>query len=308
MRTIGFHGKSTLLRAIAHGFYDKVPGDGRNLCVSARTTVSIRAEDGRYVHNTDISSFVSDLPTAANIDPLHFSTSNASGSTSQAASVMEALEMSASLLLLDEDTCSNNFMVRDSRMRSLVSHETITPYSYRINGIYNQLGVSSIVVTGGTGDWFDVLDVCLMMDNYHCLDVTMRAKSISKTFSNGRVQYNGRGLVHQLHWDHTLHPRRITVNSLESIRSVIGGLEVSRLEQLTHSSKASISGVVWCTEAILEELRTRRLSPVIDELLKHIDVVLDFSFSYRTAAYPAFRPRALDLLMTIFRLRGIKFE
>ena len=303
----GFHGKSTLLRAISHGFYDKIPGDGRNMCVSARTTVAVRAEDGRYVNNVDISMFLSDLPPAASLDPQHFSTSNASGSTSQATNVMEALEMGATLLLLDEDTCANNFMIRDSRMRSLVSNETITPYSYRINGIYSHLGVSSVVVTGGSGDWFDVLDLCLMMDNFHCIDVTHKAKSISKTFCTGRVQYNGKGLMHQLPWDHEISQRRVSLESLQEMVVTGDKLETSRLEQLIHD-KASISGMLWCMDIVLEELRRKRLSPSIDDLLKHTDVVLDFAFSYKSYAYPILRPRALDLVMTLFRTRGIKFE
>lgn len=41
----GYHGKSTLLRCIACGVYNKVPGDGREFCVTVNDAVSVRAED-----------------------------------------------------------------------------------------------------------------------------------------------------------------------------------------------------------------------------------------------------------------------
>lgn len=197
----GYHGKSTLLRSLIFGVYDKLPGDIKEFVVAVENSVTIRAEDGRFVSCVDCSPFINDLPAAADIDPTKLSTVSASGSTSMAASVMESLyDMKAKVLLLDEDTCASNFMLRDSRMRALISHEPITPFIYRVNGISKQLGISTVVVIGGSGDWLDVQDTTIMMDNYKCLDGTKRALSISKTFCTGRVQYNGRGLVHQLPW------------------------------------------------------------------------------------------------------------
>ena len=203
----GFHGKSTLLRALAMGCHDLLEGDGREWCVTAGATGTIRSEDGRSVSCVDISPFISNLPAACALDVTRFSTSCGSGSTSQAASVVEALEMGCSLLLLDEDTCASNFMLRDSRLRSLIEREPITPFIYRVNSLHAQLGVSTIVVTGGSADWFDVQDHTLQLDNYCCLDVTRRVAQISKTFCTGRVTYNGKGLVHQLPWTHALRRR-----------------------------------------------------------------------------------------------------
>ena len=117
-----------------------------------------------------------------------------------AANVVEFMELEPELFLLDEDTCASNFMIRDSRMRSMIANEPITPFIYRVNSLYKQKGISTIVVIGGCGDWFDVQDTTIMMDNYRCLDMSKRARSISKTFCTGRVEFNGRGLVHQLPW------------------------------------------------------------------------------------------------------------
>jgi predicted ABC-class ATPase len=176
----GYHGKSTLLRAIERGVYNHIPGDGREYIATVPSGVKVRAEDGRRIEQVDISPFISNLPN--NEDTSKFSTDNASGSTSQAANIMEALEAEAKLLLLDEDTSATNFMIRDARMQKLVrdDKEPITPFIDRIRQIYEMLGVSTILVLGGSGDYFDVADRVIMMDNYVPRDVTSLAKGISQ--------------------------------------------------------------------------------------------------------------------------------
>jgi hypothetical protein len=211
----GYHGKSTLLRTVAAGIYNKVPGDGRELCVTTHDAVTIRAEDGRFLSNCNLSAFIANLPQGMNsssIDTTTFSTGEASGSTSQAASVVEAMEMGASAFLVDEDVSAANFMARDGRMRSLVMDESITPFLYRVNGLYKTHGISSLVVVGGVGDWLDVPNHVILMDNYECKDATAKARSVSKQFSYGHVEYAGRGVVHRLDWleTGTPSPRRPT--------------------------------------------------------------------------------------------------
>ena len=161
---------------------------------------SLRAEDGRRVSSVDISAFISDLPAASGLDAADFSTTCASGSTSHASGVVEGLEMGVRCFLVDEDTSAVNFMIRDGRMRSLIDRETITPFIYRVSNLYKQKGISTVVVVGGSGDWFDVQNSTLLMDNYECVDATARARRISKAFCSGHIQYNGQGVVHQLSW------------------------------------------------------------------------------------------------------------
>ena len=210
----GYHGKSTLLRTIAMGVYNKIPGDGREFCVAVQDAVMVRAEDGRYVNNCNISAFISNLPTPPGVertpDTKHFSSRDASGSTSQAANVAEAIEMGASAMLVDEDVSAANFMARDGRMRALVMDESITPLLYRVNGLYNTHKISSVVVVGGVGDWLDVPHNVILLDKYVASDATKKARSISYQFSYGHVQYGGRGVVHRLEWDKegTPFPRR----------------------------------------------------------------------------------------------------
>lgn len=203
----GYHGKSTMLRTIMVGVYNKVLGDGRELCVTDSSAVTVRAEDGRYVNNTNVSAFISNLPIIGS-DTRKFSTREASGSTSQAANVAEAIEMRASALLVDEDVSAANFMSRDGRMRALVMDESITPLLYRVNGLYVKHGISSVVVVGGVGDWLDVPNAVIKLDRYVASDKLQKARSISYQFSHNHVQYGGRGVVHRLPWDGDGTPRR----------------------------------------------------------------------------------------------------
>ncbi|MDQ3638959.1 MAG: ABC-ATPase domain-containing protein, partial [Actinomycetota bacterium] len=176
----GFHGKSTLLSALSWGVYDHAPGDGRELVVARADAVKIRAEDGRSVAGVDISGMIGDLPGGRSTQ--NFSTPNASGSTSQAANIAEALEIGTSLLLVDEDTSATNFMIRDERMRELVRKEPISPFIDLVRPLYESLGVSTIVVVGGVGDYLDVADRVILMEDYEPGDATGRAKEVRERF------------------------------------------------------------------------------------------------------------------------------
>ncbi|MFP6640797.1 MAG: ABC-ATPase domain-containing protein, partial [Myxococcota bacterium] len=191
----GYHGKSTLLSALEHGVYPHIPGDGREYVVSSRDLAKIRSEDGRSVRGVDIHSFIDVLPSgpakasaADRTRTRSFSTDDASGSTSQAAAIVEAVEAGAKGLLLDEDTSATNFMLRDGRMQKLVhsDHEPITPYVDRVRELFELQGVSTVLVMGGSGDYFDVADCVIMMKNYSAADVTTEARRIAAENDSGR--------------------------------------------------------------------------------------------------------------------------
>lgn len=184
----GYHGKSTVLRAIERGVYNHIAGDGREFVLTVPGAFKIRAEDGRVVTGVDISPFINNLPFGR--ETRSFSTQEASGSTSQAANIIEALEMGANLLLLDEDTSATNFMIRDARMQALVAREKepITPFIDRVRQLYDEFGVSSILVVGGSGDYLDVADHVIMMDEYRPRDVTGKAREVAERFRTARVR------------------------------------------------------------------------------------------------------------------------
>lgn len=175
----GFHGKSTLLQALERGIYDHIPGDGRERVVTDDSAVKIRAEDHRSIHQVDISPFISTLPEERQTSC--FTTENASGSTSQAANIIEALECGCRCLLIDEDTSATNFMIRDERMQQLVPdvQEPITPLLHRVRELYECEGVSSIIVTGGSGDYLAVADQVIMMNQYRAVDISEKAADVA---------------------------------------------------------------------------------------------------------------------------------
>ena len=168
----GYHGKSTLLQALEMGVYNHIPGDGREFVISDDTAWKLRAEDGRSISQTDISPFINHLPNKK--DTVHFSTEDASGSTSQAANLMEALESGTQLFLIDEDTSATNFMVRDAFMQQVISREKepITPFLERARDLYEKAGISTILVAGSSGAFFHIADTVIQMDNYHPVDIT----------------------------------------------------------------------------------------------------------------------------------------
>lgn len=186
----GFHGKSTLLKSLERGVYNHIAGDGRELVITEESAYKLRAEEGRCIHQTDISMFISNLPTKA--DTTSFSTENASGSTSQAANTMEALASGSSLLLIDEDTSATNFMIRDERMAKLVSDEKepITPFIRKVRSLYEDLGISTVLVAGSSGDFLAVADTVLQMDCYVAKDVTGRAKELASPLSEEKTKRN----------------------------------------------------------------------------------------------------------------------
>lgn len=178
----GYHGKSTLLNALELGIYDHIAGDGREYVITDNTAIKLRAEDGRFIKDVDISLFINDLPNKK--DTHSFCTEDASGSTSQAAGVIEGIESGTSLFLIDEDTCATNFMVRDAFMQRVISSdkEPITPFTARARELYEKSGSSTILVAGSSGAFFHIADTIIQMDNYNAVDITDRVKSIAAEF------------------------------------------------------------------------------------------------------------------------------
>lgn len=176
----GYHGKSTLLNALEVGIYNHIPGDGRERCISNAQSVKIRAYSGRYIIKTDISPFIKNLPFQK--DTTSFCSENASGSTSQAANIIEAIEAGAEVLLMDEDTCATNFMIRDSKMQQLVNKkdEPITTFIDKVKQLYFEKNISTVIVIGGIGDYFDVSDRVIQMINYRPHDTTNLAHKIAE--------------------------------------------------------------------------------------------------------------------------------
>ncbi len=314
----GYHGKSTLLKALERGVYDHIPGDGRELTVTGETAVKIRAEDGRRVEKVDITPFINNLPHGR--DTRTFSTEDASGSTSQAANIIEALEAGAGVLLLDEDTSATNFMIRDARMQELVAKdkEPITPFVDKVRQIYTELGVSTILVMGGSGDYFDVADLVIMMDEYRPADITERAREIAAAKPTERNPEGGRkfGTIKQrIPLQQSFQPQRgnkIRVDAKGLSTIVFGNTTIALAfqEQLVDASqtRAIADMILYMSKYRVDNRRT--LNEIVDSVYQEIMEkgleVLSPYFGKHPGDYAM--PRKQEVLGAINRLRTLKIK
>jgi predicted ABC-class ATPase len=309
----GFHGKSTLLRALERGVYDHVPGDGRERVVTAASAVKVRAEDGRSVAGTDISNFIGRIPGGG--DTRFFVTSNASGSTSQAAAIVEALEVGARVLLLDEDTSATNFMIRDARMQSLIAdeHEPITPFIDRARQLADEQGVSSILVVGGSGDYFDVADRVIAMRDFSPHEVSAAARQVAREHPTRR-HHEGGGwapLRSRVPLRDSIDPSRgrrdVDIKARTEQRVMFGAAEVelSAVEQLVEPAQA---------RAIASALATAR-GDIIDDARATQAVIAAIMAALEDEGLDAFQPhltgelaafRAFELAAFLNRIRGLE--
>lgn len=311
----GFHGKSTLLHALERGVYDHIPGDGREKTVTDATAVKIRAEDGRAISNVDISGFIDNLPFGR--DTHDFDTENASGSTSQAANIIEALQTGAKVLLIDEDTSATNFMIRDERMRQLVSKdkEPITPFLHRVRELYERHGVSTVIVMGGSGEYLRVADTVVMMDNYQPREVTEQARRIGA--ATGPVVADGP--LPALTFDSARHPvlgpddssdgrRDINIKVREVSRCTYGArdLDLSKLEQLVDMGQTEAIGWMLHYYALHFGNSEQGLFANLRELHQRvIDGGLDILCPWKVGSLAL--PRLNEAAGAINRMRGLRW-
>ena len=309
----GYHGKSTLLRALELGVYDHIRGDGREYVITDRTAMKIRAEDGRSIKHTDISMFINDLPNGK--DTRAFVTEDASGSTSQAANVVESIESGSKLLLIDEDTSATNFMVRDELMQRVISRdkEPITPLIDRIRGLYEKYGISSVIVAGSSGAYFDVADHVIMMDRYVPKDITAAAKKEAELYHR---ELETAADITDLAFDR--RPRasqgfrdgdRIKLKNLGLDGLLINreNIDLRYLEQLADIEQTAALGycLIYAEKHLMDGRRT--LQEIVDELEKLMDEKGLWAITESRAAVPsAARPRRQEIFGCFDRFRGLR--
>jgi len=312
----GYHGKSTLLAALERGVYNHIAQDGREFIISESDAVKIRAEDGRNVEKVNISGFINNLPQ--NKDTRAFSTENASGSTSQAANVAEALEYGTSLLLIDEDTSATNFMIRDGRMQKLVvkEKEPITPFIDRVKELYDDFGVSTILIVGGSGDYFDVANHVIMMDEYVPKDVTEKAKEIAKLDENKREFSSNdkfQGVTQRIPLKKSFSQSgKLDKTKAKGKYSILYGrelIDISGLEQLVDDGQTNCIAVMidYFKNKVLDEKLT--LSQTADRIYEKIEKEgLDSISSYTGHPGNLALPRKQEFCGAVNRYRKLKIK
>ncbi|MEM7413855.1 MAG: ABC-ATPase domain-containing protein [Gemmatimonadota bacterium] len=308
----GFHGKSTLLRAVQDGVWNHAPGDGRELVVTRVDTQKVRAEDGRPVSKVDISPFIGDVPGGGSTRS--FSTANASGSTSQAATIMETIEAGARAILIDEDTSATNLMMRDRRMQELVpgEGEPISPFLHHVRTLHDELGVSTVMVVGGSGEYLDVADAVVRMEGYRSRDVTEDARRIAESFPSTRLAEDHTPLgppaprrVDPASLDasrgrKTRHVRPLDARSLQFGRHTV---DLGGLEQLRTPAQIRTAGLALALASETEApLPVHELLEWIDSRIRRDG--LDALDSRRPGTLAAIRP--LDVAAVLNRLRSLR--
>ena len=307
----GYHGKSTLLRAIERGVHPHVAGDGREWVITRADAASIRAEDGRAVTGVDISPFISGLPSGT--DTRSFSTANASGSTSQAASLVEAVDAGASALLIDEDTSATNFMIRDERMRALIpaEREPITPFVDRIRPLLTERGVSTVLVAGGSGAFFDVADHVIALDSYLPRDVTAEARALAEAhppspatvFAPPRARIPAPGCLRP-----TGKRKPAAARGRDTIRLGREHLDLSAVSQLLDA--AQTQAVAHALDRLADQAEQAGPVPVEDAiraLFERIDAGgLETLSPHRGHPGHLARPRPLEVHAAVNRWRGLR--
>jgi len=317
----GYHGKSTVLKAIERGVYPHIPGDGREAVVTRADAVKIRSEDGRRVSRVDISPFIGQLPLGRSTED--FSSDDASGSTSQATNIMEALEVGAKMLLLDEDTSATNFMVRDARMQALVAkdQEPILPFLDRVRELYDRLGISTILVMGGSGDYFEAADNIIRMTDYVPENVTVEAKRIADAHPTGRTIESDQPMErardrHPLarSVDPSRGRREVKIEARGRDQILFGRetVDLRAVEQLVDPSQTRAVGYSMhlATERHASgdaglNLMMDRLDALFDE--EGLDVLAPFG---RPGEHPGnfARPRRFEVAAALNRLRSVDME
>ncbi len=297
----GFHGKSTLLNAIQTGVYGHIPLDGREFVATVADAVKIKAEDGRSIRNVNISPFIRNLPFGK--DTTDFSTENASGSTSQAANIMEAIEAGTTLLLIDEDTSATNFMIRDEKMKKIVRKEPITPLIDVIRSLYKNLGISSIIVTGGAGDYFEVADTVILMEDYLPEEISSKARE--------KIRQAGRGFPIA---PETLERRlklpsprkgnkeKFAAKGRTTLQIGQTYVDISALEQLAEVYQTE------CIAFILKQYYDRSVSgtPVMKDAVEEILRRFEISGFRNIKRGNLALPRKQEIMFSINRARGIQ--
>lgn len=252
-----------------------------------------------------------------------FSTNDASGSTSQAATLIEALEVGAQVLLLDEDTSATNFMVRDARMQALVhkEHEPITPFLDRVRQLYDQLGVSTILVMGGCGDYFDVADIVIMMRDYLPHDVTSEAHQVARTYATQRRAEAPAPLVAVRpriplaeSFDPSRGKRDVKIDAKAHDLLLFGNepIELRGVEQLVDFSQTRAVGYALhlATERFMDGSTTLRDVAVALEQFFDARGLDELDPFHRQGRHPGnfARPRIYEIVAAMNRLRTVRMK
>ena len=308
----GYSGKSTLLDAIESGIYYHVPGDGREYVLTDETALKTNAEDGRPVADISMEPFFRQL--SGGLELSHFSTRHASGSVSQAANIVEAIGGGVKLLLIDEDKSATNFMIRDKIMRKIVPNEPIIPFTDRIGELSEDLGVSIILVIGGSAEYLAHADTVILMEDYEPRDITgvVRDFGMDKTSEPAKAIWkHSRRLVPKATTQEFLYFRSAVTENEKKIILDDYSADITSLTALNTPERLNT------LMSVMEKLLTDKEADTKELLAKVTDLTNlvigqesnNGEFSIRESEqrfYSGIRP--IDAWCCINRMRGVGFK
>ena len=310
----GYHGKSTLLNALEVGVYNHIAGDGREYVISDDTAVKLRAEDGRSIKKTDISMFINNLPNKKNTEA--FYTEDASGSTSQAANVVEAIEAGSRLFLIDEDTSATNFMIRDELMQRVVAREKepITPFIDRVRELYEKEGVSSIIVAGSSGSYFHIADTIIQMEQYEPAEITAFAKQEAAAFplpvSEGKREMKKPSVLRSAEKNRTFadHGKvKIKAMGKDGIQMNRETIELRYVEQIVDAEQTNVLGylVKYAEQNLFDGKKTiQQVVDAMEQKMERDGLASIAESSYLTVNFAM--PRKQEIFACLNRYRGLR--
>ena len=308
----GYSGKSTLLDAIEQGIYHHIPGDGREYVLTDREALKVDAEDGRMVESVNLTPFFRKLGGEETME--RFCTGHASGSVSQAANIVEAVCGGAKLLMIDEDKSATNFLIRDRNMRRIVPNEPIIPFTDRVEELYEECGVSSILVIGGSSAYLAYADTVILMDQYVPQIITSRVQelAIEKVREAGKAEWmESRRLKASKTSQPFLLFRSVVTENEKKIVLDDFSADITHLTALITADQ--LNTLSWIMESILTDQEASSVE-LMDKLREKLENVFHGENQNRSGSPLAAEQlfcsviRPLDAWCCLNRMRGVHFE
>ena len=308
----GYSGKSTLLDAIEQGIYHHIPGDGREYVLTDREALKVDAEDGRMVESVNLTPFFRKLGGEETME--RFCTGHASGSVSQAANIVEAVCGGAKLLMIDEDKSATNFLIRDRNMRRIVPNEPIIPFTDRVEELYEECGVSSILVIGGSSAYLAYADTVILMDQYVPQIITSRVQelAIEKVREAGKAEWmESRRLKASKTSQPFLLFRSVVTENEKKIVLDDFSADITHLTALITADQLNTLSLIM--ESILTDQEASSVE-LMDKLREKLENVFHGENQNRSGSPLAAEQlfcsviRPLDAWCCLNRMRGVHFE
>jgi predicted ABC-class ATPase len=171
------NGRKDFMSALAAGVFNHIPGDGRETVITVSDAVQVAVDRDRVVQEVNITPF---LTESENGNPASYSTRSADSFISQAAATIEALEVGARVLIVDENTSASAFLTTDARVAGLLGATPRASLAQRARQMVDELGISLVI--GGenlVAEYIPIADTVLKVEDFQVTNITEEAKALN---------------------------------------------------------------------------------------------------------------------------------